>query len=51
MDVVVNRQGEVEFIEANYGPDLDVMQVRYGHGVKKKIYALIEEYCGITMKD
>lgn len=49
-DVVVNSQGEVEFIEANYGPDLDVMQVRCGHGIKKKLYALIKEYCGIEMK-
>ena len=49
-DVVVNNQREVEFIEANYGPDLDVMQVRYGHGVKKKLYALIKDYCGIEMK-
>lgn len=49
-DVVVNSQGEVEFIEANYGPDLDVMQVRCGHGIKKELYRLIKDYCGIEMK-
>jgi hypothetical protein len=49
-DVVINKQGQVEFIEANYGPDLDVMQVRYGHGIKRNLYALIKEYCGIEMK-
>ena len=49
-DVVVNSEGEVEFIEANFGPDLDVMQVRYGHGIKKKLYTLIKEYCGVEMK-
>ena len=49
-DVVINKQGQVEFIEANYGPDLDVMQVRYGHGIKRSLYALIKEYCGIEMK-
>lgn len=49
-DVVVNSEREVEFIEANFGPDLDVMQVRYGHGIKKELYALIKEYCGVEMK-
>ena len=49
-DVVINSQNEVEFIEANFGPDLDVMQVRYGHGIKKELYALIKEYCGIEIK-
>ena len=48
-DVVINNQREVEFIEANFGPDLDVMQVRYGHGVKKQLFALIKEFCGIEM--
>lgn len=49
-DVVLNNHGEVEFIEANYGPDMDMMQTRYKKGAKKKIYALIKEYCGIEMK-
>lgn len=49
-DVVLNNQGEVEFIEANYGPDMDMMQTRYKKGAKKKIYALIKEYCGIELK-
>jgi hypothetical protein len=48
-DVVINKDGEVEFIEANYGPDLDVMQVRYGHGIKKELFALIKEYFGVEM--
>jgi hypothetical protein len=49
-DVVVNHQGDVEFIEANYGPDMDMMQTRYNAGAKKKIYGLIKEYCGIELK-
>ena len=49
-DVVLNNQGKVEFVEANYGPDMDMMQTRYKAGAKKKIYALIKEYCGIKMK-
>lgn len=49
-DVVLNKQGEVEFIEANYGPDMDMMQTRYNKGAKKRIYALIKEYCGIELK-
>lgn len=49
-DVVVNNQGEVEFIEGNYGPDMDMMQTRYKTGAKKKIFGLIKEYCGIEMK-
>ena len=50
-DVVVNQQGNIEFVEANYGPDMDMMQTRFKTGAKKKIYALIKEYCGITMKE
>lgn len=50
-DVVINKHGEVEFIEGNYGPDMDMMQTRYKTGAKKKIHALVKEYCGITMKD
>ena len=49
-DVVLNNQGEVEFIEANYGPDMDMMQTRYNKGAKKKLFSLIKEYCGIEMK-
>lgn len=49
-DVVLNSSGEVEFVEANYGPDMDMMQTRYKAGAKKKIYALIKEYCNIEMK-
>ncbi len=49
-DVVVNSNGDVEFIEGNYGPDMDMMQTRYKKGAKKKLYALIKEYCGIEMK-
>lgn len=49
-DVVLNNQGNVEFIEANYGPDMDMMQTRYKAGAKKRIYALIKEYCGIELK-
>ena len=49
-DVVLNNQGNVEFVEANYGPDMDMMQTRYNAGAKKKIYALIKEYHGIEMQ-
>ena len=49
-DVVINNNGDVEFIEGNHTPDLDIMQSRYKHGVKKQIYSLLKEYCGIEMK-
>lgn len=49
-DVVINNEGDLEIIEANYGPDLDMMQVRYGHGLKKELYSMLKEYCGIEMK-
>ena len=49
-DVVLNNQGEVEFIEANYGPDMDMMQTRYNKGAKKRLFSLIKEYLGIEMK-
>lgn len=45
-DVVINSDQEVEFIEGNYGPDMDMMQARYDRGVKKRLFALIAEYCG-----
>ena len=31
-------------------PDMDMMQTRYKRGAKKRIYALIKEYCGIEMR-
>lgn len=49
-DVVLNNRYEVEFVEANYGPDMDMMQTRYKKGAKRKLYTLINEYCGIDMK-
>lgn len=49
-DVVLNSSGEVEFVEANYGPDMDMMQTRYKTGAKRKIFKLIKEYCGIEME-
>lgn len=49
-DVAINSNGDVEFVEANCAPDMDMMQTRYKKGAKKKIYALIKEYCGIEMK-
>ena len=48
-DIAVNYMGEVEFVEANYGPDMDMMQTRYKKGAKKKINALIKEYCKIDL--
>lgn len=48
-DVVVNRDGQVEFIEGNYGPDMDMMQARYNRGAKRLIYGLIKEYRGIDL--
>jgi hypothetical protein len=49
-DVAINNDGDVEFVEANYAPDMDMMQTRYKAGAKKKIYALIKEYCGVELK-
>ena len=49
-DVTINSDGDIEFIEANYAPDMDMMQTRYKTGAKKKIYTLIKEYCGIELK-
>ncbi len=49
-DVAVNNQGKVEFVEANYGPDMDMMQTRYRKGAKKQIFSLVKEYCGIELK-
>lgn len=48
-DVVINQEGDVEFIEGNYGPDLDMMQTRYQTGIKARIYALIQQYQGIDL--
>ena len=49
-DVVLNNNGDVEFVEANYGPDMDMMQTRYNTGAKKKIFGLIKEYQGVELK-
>lgn len=49
-DVAINSNGDVEFVEANYAPDMDMMQTRFKAGAKKKIYSLIREYCGIEMR-
>ena len=49
-DVAINKHGEIEFVEANYGPDFDVMQSPLQVGVKKRIFAKIKEYSGIEMK-
>ena len=49
-DVVINSQGDVEFIEGNHTPDLDIMQSRYKRGIKKQLYALIKEYYGVELK-
>ncbi len=49
-DVVLDKDGNVELVEANYGPDMDMMQTRYGAGAKKKIYALVKEYRGIDLE-
>ena len=31
-DVAINSKGDVEFVEANYAPDMDMMQTRYKAG-------------------
>jgi hypothetical protein len=49
-DVALNNQGEVVFVEANYGPDMDMMQIRFKAGAKRQIYGLIKEYLGIELK-
>ena len=49
-DVAINNHGEVEFVEANYGPDFDVMQSPLQIGVRKRLFAKIKEYSGIEMK-
>ena len=49
-DVIINNQGDVEFVEGNNRSDFDVMQSPLQVGVKKKIYAKIKEYKGIEMK-
>lgn len=49
-DVVINSFGEVEFIEGNSTPDMDMIQTRYRRGVKRELSALIKEYCGIELK-
>lgn len=49
-DVAINKQGEIEFVEANSGPDMDMMQTRYNAGAKKRIYGLIKQYLDIDME-
>jgi len=49
-DVAINKDGEVEIIEANYGPDMDMMQARYQKGAKKMIYSLVNEFHGLNIK-
>ena len=49
-DVIINEDGQLEFIEGNVQPDFDVMQSPLKIGVKKRLYALIKEYRGVRMK-
>ena len=49
-DVAINNNGDIEFVEANYGPDFDVMQSPLQIGVKKRIFAKIKEYSNIDIK-
>lgn len=49
-DVAINSKGNIEFVEGNHCPDFDVMQSPLQVGVKKRIFSLIKEYCGIEMK-
>lgn len=49
-DVAINSLYQIEFVEANYGPDFDVMQSPLKVGVKKRLYEKIQEYSGIEMK-
>lgn len=49
-DVVANDDGVIELIEGNHRPDMDVMQIRYKKGVKKQLFTLIKEYCGIEIE-
>ena len=49
-DVVINNQGDVEFVEGNNRSDFDVMQSPLQVGVKKKIFSKIKEYKGVEMR-
>ncbi len=49
-DVAINNEGEIEFVEANYGPDFDVMQSPLKIGVKNRIFSLIKKYQGVELK-
>ena len=49
-DVAVNKDGKVEFVEGNYGPDFDVMQSPLQIGVKNRLFSLIKEYSGVEME-
>lgn len=35
-DVIINSNGDVEFVEANFAPDMDMMQNRYKTGAKRR---------------
>ena len=47
-DVVINSQGEVEFIEGNCWPDFDIMQSPKT-GAKMRLNALLKKYYGIEI--
>ena len=49
-DVAVNKDGKVEFVEGNYGPDFDVIQSPLQIGVKNRLFSLIKEYSGVEME-
>ena len=49
-DVVLNSQGNVEFIEGNDISDVDVLQQPLQIGIKKRLFTVIKEYKGIEMK-
>lgn len=45
-DVTVLKDGTVELIEGNHGPDFDVMQSPLKVGIRKKIFKAIFDYYG-----
>ena len=49
-DVVINKSGEIEFVEGNNAPDFDVMQSPLQVGVKNRLFSLIKEYSGVEME-
>lgn len=48
-DVVINKNGNVEFVEGNHAPDFDVMQSPLKTGMKKRLFSLIDIYYGVKM--